>query len=123
MPRFHIEIDVECETQQEAEAWADALTTVADTSEVTPSDEGWLVTENPRGQLPGGPIPPEFLQVMFAHGQVIDAFKQWLAGQGMVLRKIPRFDEPAHHYVPTHFITPNDHVMRVAGFNVPEGQQ
>lgn len=111
-PRFHIEIDVYCETLEQAEQVA---------AERLGHDEDYgfeyrfgetHVNPNPEGQLPNGPNDPETLQVFFAHRAVIDAFRSWVAGHGWQLGRLPRFDEPAHHYIPTHIITPSDAAMR-----------
>lgn len=121
MPRFHIEIDVECDTLQEAEEWANRrLVQSPGFRHVIVSEEGPLVTDNPKGQRPN--LEDRYLQVFIVHDQMIAAFQEWVTAHGWVLQEQPRFDMPATHYVVTHHIVPNAAAMRAAGFNVPEGQ-
>lgn len=122
MPKFHIEIDVLCETVKQAEQIA---------AERLGHDEDYgfeyqwagdaLVTANPDGQRPNaGDGTPEGLQVYMIHDTQIQLFKQWVESHGWKLQEMPRFDIPAHHYTVTHGLMPNDAAMRAAGFPVPE---
>lgn len=118
MARFHIETDVECNTLDEADEYAQrVLRPLPGFGHITLAEEGPLVTANPKGNLPAG--DPDYLQVMMVHAEMIALFQEWVAFHGWVLAQIPRFDEPAHHYTVTHNIMPNDAAMRAAGF--PEG--
>jgi hypothetical protein len=116
MPRYHIEIDVECETMEQAEQVA---------AERLGPDEDYgfeykwasepLVTANPRGQRPNdGDGTPDYLQVFMAHESQIRVFKAWMESMGWELQQMPRFDMPAHHYTITHIMNPKnlDEILR-----------
>ena len=122
MPRFHIEIDVECETLAEAEEYAErCLRPMPGFKHVTLAEEGALVTANPQGQRPNdGDGTPDYLQVFMVHAVQIELFKIWVEHHGWKLQEMPRFDMPAHHYTVTHGVNPSDAAMRAAGFTVPE---
>ncbi|UOK18419.1 hypothetical protein SEA_BRUHMOMENT_103 [Arthrobacter phage BruhMoment] len=106
MPRFHIEIDVECKTIEQAEQVA---------AERLGPDEDYgfeyrwasepLVTPNDHAP---NPELDSCLQVFMVHDSVIKGFKAWLASHDLELQQIPRFDVPDHYYTRTHSIVPKN---------------
>lgn len=104
--KFHIEIDVECDTQEEAEEWAERRLIEIAGFRVTPDTDGPLVTPNDHTST--DPALDSCLQVFMVHDSVIQGFKAWLESRNLELHQIPRFGVPDHYYTRTHSIVPKN---------------